>query len=196
MLQLSTLCVFCGSNAGADPAYTDAARRTGELLARSGIAIVFGGGRVGLMGRVAEAALGAGGKVIGVIPQVLMRKELAHDSLTELHVVNTMHERKQLMADLSDGFIALPGGFGTLEEFCEILTWAQLGLHTKPCGLLNVKGYYDPLLALFEHAVREQFARPGHLDMILTDDDPMRLVERMKRFRAPVVEKWLTPQTT
>jgi len=196
MLQLSTLCVFCGSNPGADPAYADAARRTGELLARSGIAIVFGGGRVGLMGRVAEAALGAGGKVIGVIPQVLMRKELAHDSLTELHVVNTMHERKQLMADLSDGFVALPGGFGTFEEFCEILTWAQLGLHTKPCGLLNVKGYYDPLLALFEHAVREQFARPGHLDMIVTDDDPTRLVERMKRFRAPVVEKWLTPQTT
>ena len=172
------------------------ARRTGEVLASQGVTLVFGGGGVGLMGQVADAALMAGGKVIGVIPELLVRKELGHAALTELRVVKTMHERKQSMADLSDAFMALPGGFGTFEEFCEILTWAQLGLHSKPCGLLNAKGYYDKLLAMFDHAVQEQFVHPRYRGLILTEDDPARLLEEMRKYRAPIVEKWLTPEST
>src|SRR5262245_7300943 len=152
---LGRICVFCGSNPGIDPAYGEAARAVGGLLAECGITLVYGGGRVGMMGAVADGALMAGGKVIGVIPEGLRRKELAYDGLTDRIVTTTMHEREQRMANLADGFIALPGGFGTFEEFCEILTWAQLGLHDKPCGLLSVKGYYSPLLALFDHAVGE-----------------------------------------
>jgi uncharacterized protein (TIGR00730 family) len=166
----------------------------GELLASEGIALVFGGGRVGLMGQVADGALAAGGKVVGVIPELLMRKELGHTNLTELHVVKSMHERKQLMADLSDGFVALPGGFGTFEEFCEVLTWAQLGLHAKPCALLNVQGYYDPLLAMMDHAVKEQFVHPRYRSMVISADAPLRLLGQMRRYAPPLVEKWLTPQ--
>jgi hypothetical protein len=194
MIQLSSVCVFCGSSLGSDPLYAAAARRMGELLAMQGITVVFGGGGVGLMGQVADAALAAGGKVIGVIPELLVRKELGHAALTQLRVVQTMHERKQLMADLSDGFMALPGGFGTFEEFCEILTWAQLGLHAKPCGLLNVNGYYDKLLEMIDHAVQEQFVHPRYRTLVTTAGDPERLLEEMRRYRAPVVEKWLTPQ--
>jgi len=196
MPQISSVCVFCGSSVGADPAYMATARRTGEVLASQGVTLVFGGGGVGLMGQVADAALMAGGKVIGVIPELLVRKELGHAALTELRVVKTMHERKQSMADLSDAFMALPGGFGTFEEFCEILTWAQLGLHSKPCGLLNAKGYYDKLLAMFDHAVQEQFVHPRYRGLILTEDDPARLLEEMRKYRAPIVEKWLTPEST
>jgi uncharacterized protein (TIGR00730 family) len=168
----------------------------GELLARRGLTLVYGGGRVGLMGALADAALAAGGKVIGVIPQALKRREVAHESLTELRVVQTMHERKQLMADLSDGFVAMPGGFGTFEEFCEVLTWSQLGLHVKPCGLLNVKGYYTGLLALFDHAVVEQLLHPRNRAMVIAEAEPKALLDAMAQYRAPAVEKWLTPETT
>jgi uncharacterized protein (TIGR00730 family) len=192
---LKRICVFCGSRAGADPVYRDAARAVGRLFAEHGITLVFGGGGVGMMGAVAEAVLAAGGEAIGVIPEGLKRKELAFEGLTELIVTNTMHERKQRMADLADGFIALPGGFGTFEEFCEILTWAQLGLHEKPCGLLNVKGYYTPLLALFDHALREGFLKPEYRQLVLTEDDPHKLLAAMRAYRPPTLEKWLTPET-
>ena len=194
--RLSALCVFCGSNLGANPAYAQAARTMGRLLASRETTLVYGGGRVGLMGVIAEAVLNAGGKAIGVIPEALLRRELASEGLTELHVVNTMHERKQLMADLSDGFVAMPGGFGTFEEFCEILTWSQLGLHTKPCGLLNVAGYYDSLLKLFDHALAEQLLQPRNRAMVLSDSDPEALLDAMGHYRAPSVERWLTRETT
>ncbi len=193
--RFERVCVFCGSSGGDDPVYRDAARAVGRLLAQREITLVFGGGHVGLMGAVAEAALAAGGDAIGVIPEGLKRKELAYDGLTELIVTSTMHERKQCMADLSDGFIALPGGFGTFEEFCEILTWGQLGLHEKPCGLLNVKGYYAPLLALFDHAQSEGFLKPRHRELVITEDDPEQLLAAMQRYRPPALEKWLTPET-
>ena len=151
---------------------------------------------MGLMGTLADAALEAGGRVIGVIPEALRRREVAHESLTELHVVQTMHERKQLMADLSDGFVAMPGGFGTFEEFCEVLTWSQLGLHAKPCGLLNVKGYYAGLLALFDHAVAEQLLQPRNRAMVIAESEPQALLDAMAQYHAPAVEKWLTPETT
>jgi hypothetical protein len=168
----------------------------GRLLAARGITLVYGGGRVGMMGAIAQAALDAGGEVIGVIPEGLKRKELASEDLTELRVVRTMHERKQTMADLADAFVALPGGFGTFEEFCEILTWAQLGLHDKPCGLLDTKSYYAGLLGLFDHAVREGFLKPEFRAFVLTDQDPARLLDAMQAYRAPAVPKWLTPEAT
>jgi uncharacterized protein (TIGR00730 family) len=192
---LGRICVFCGSNPGIDSAYRDAAQSVGRLLAGRGITLVFGGGRVGMMGAVAEAVLAAGGKAIGVIPEGLRRKELAYDGLTELIVTTTMHERKQRMARLADGFVALPGGFGTFEEFCEILTWAQLGLHEKPCGLLSVKGYYAPLLSLFDHAVAEGFLKPEYRQLVITREDPQALLEEMARYRPPALYKWLTPET-
>jgi uncharacterized protein (TIGR00730 family) len=166
------VCVFCGSSTGASPSYTDAARRVGTALARAGLGLVYGGGRVGLMGTVADAALAAGGRVVGVIPEPLARKEVAHDGLTELIVVPGMHERKALMALRASAFLTLPGGVGTFEEFFEILTWAVLGLHRKPIGLLNVAGYYDPLLALIDHAVVERFVRPEHQALLQVSDDP------------------------
>jgi hypothetical protein len=195
-MALRRVCVFCGSSPGHDRAYTEAARATGRLLAARGITLVYGGGRVGMMGAIAQAALDAGGKVIGVIPEGLKRKELASEDLTELHVVGTMHERKQMMADLADAFVAMPGGFGTFEEFCEILTWAQLGLHGKPCGLLDVKGYYGGLLQLFDHAVREGFLKPEFRTFVLTHPEPARLLDAMEAYRAPAVPKWLTPEAT
>lgn len=151
------LCVFCGSREGSDPRFAVTARDLGVLLARSGIGVVYGGGRIGLMGIVADAALAAGGEVIGVIPAALAEREVAHQGLSELHVVDSMHERKALMNELSAGFIALPGGFGTFEEFCEVVTWSQLGIHRKPCGLLNVAGYFDPLIGMFDRAVEQGF---------------------------------------
>jgi hypothetical protein len=194
--SLNSICVFCGSSAGHDPFYADVARRMGETLARRGIRLVYGGGRIGLMGEVARAALASGGEVVGVIPEALMRRELAYDDLTELHVVATMHERKALMAERSDGFIAMPGGFGTFEEFCEVLTWSQLGIHAKPVALLDVKGYYRPLLSLFDHAVTEGFVRPLHRSLVLADVDPERLLDAMARFVPPKVEKWARPDQT
>ena len=173
------ICVFYGSSSGAHPAYAEAARAMGRHLADRRIAIVYGGGRVGLMGELAEAALNDGGEVIGVIPEALSVREVAHDRLTEQHVVPSMHARKALMAELSDAFIALPGGLGTLEELCEVLTWAQLGIHAKPCGLLNAARYFDLLLALLDHAVREGFVRPEHRAILIDDADPELLVHRI-----------------
>lgn len=188
---IQALCVFCGSNAGRRPAYSEAARGMGELLAGRGITLVYGGGKVGLMGVVADACLVAGGKVIGVIPRLLQEKELAHQGLTEMHVVGTMHERKAMMADLADGFLALPGGFGTWDEFCEVFTWSQLGIQSKACALLNVEGYYDPMLALANRATEEGFLRPEHRELLLVDDDGARLLDRMQRFQFPAVPKWV-----
>ena len=185
------LCVFCGSSPGARPAYRRAAEELGALLAARGIELVYGGGRVGLMGALADAALAAGGRVIGVIPEALLAKEVGHAGLSELHVVPSMHVRKALMADLASAFVALPGGFGTFEELCEILTWTQLGLQRKPCGLLDVEGYYRPLLALFDGAVAEGFVRPEHRALALADTDAARLLDRLAAAPVVEVEKWI-----
>ena len=162
---------------------------------RRKIGLVYGGGNVGLMGVLADAVLGAGGEVIGVIPEKLMAREVGHNGLTKLHVVRSMHERKALMADLSDAFIALPGGFGTFEEFCEIVTWAQLGLHAKPCGILNVLGYYSPLLAMFDHAVEERFLKPENRALVLARDSVVELLRTLEEWRPTRVEKWLDRDT-
>ena len=190
-MNFRRICVFCGSNEGINPAYRYAAVALGRLLAERGVELVYGGGNIGLMGVLADAALQAGGRVIGVIPDSLMAKEVGHLGLTELRIVNSMHERKALMADLSDGFIAMPGGFGTFEEFCEIVTWSQLGIHAKPCGLLNIEGYYVPLLELFDRAVREEFLHEGNRRLVLHDRDPEKLLEKMAQFHAPAVGKWI-----
>jgi uncharacterized protein (TIGR00730 family) len=188
------LCVFCGSSAGGRPEYAAAARELGALLARHGLGLVYGGGHVGLMGVLADAVLAGGGEVIGVIPQALMDRELAHPGLTELRVVGTMHQRKALMADLADGFAALPGGYGTGDELFEILTWAQLGLHARPIGLLNTAGYFDALLAWLDHMVREQFLRPEHRRLLLAADNPAALLDLLRQPPpAEPVGKWITP---
>lgn len=191
---MKRLCVFCGSSVGVREAYHDAARAMGTELARRGITLVYGGGHVGLMGIAANAVLAAGGQVIGVIPKHLVARELALNECTELRVVETMHERKMLMSDLSDAFVAMPGGYGTYDEFCEILTWAQLGLHRKPCGILNVEGFYDPLLAQFDHATREGFVRPENREMVLVAESPAALLDQLETYQMPVVEKWITRQ--
>jgi uncharacterized protein (TIGR00730 family) len=193
---MKRVCVFCGSSPGARAGYADAATALGRALARRGIGLVTGGGRVGLMGVVADAALAAGGEVIGVIPEALLEWEVAHEGLTELRVVASMHERKAAMADLSDAFAALPGGFGTLEEFCEVLTWSQLGLHAKPCGLVNVAGYYDPFLAMLDHAVTERFLRREHRALVLADEAPDSLLDQLAAFRPPLFEKWIDRDET
>jgi uncharacterized protein (TIGR00730 family) len=184
--------VFCGSTIGRNPAFSHAAQVLAAELARRDIEIVYGGGNVGLMAIVADAALAAGGRVTGVIPQGLVSRELAHPALTTLHVVRSMHERKALMAELSDGFIALPGGFGTLEEFCEVVTWTQLGIHRKPCGLLNVEGYYDGLLSFLAHALQEQFLRDTHFEIVVSSSDPHNLVDRLLEWEPPTVTQWIT----
>ncbi|MBW4693514.1 MAG: TIGR00730 family Rossman fold protein [Lyngbya sp. HA4199-MV5] len=190
------ICVFCGSNLGTRPAYKLAAQALGQALVKRGLGLVYGGGNVGLMGTIADAVLAAGGKAIGVIPQALVEKELAHKGLTQLHIVSSMHERKAMMADLSDGFIALPGGFGTFEEFFEVLTWAQLGFHQKPCGLLNIEGYYDRLIALADHATAEQFVRPAHRSLILEAQDPDRLLDTFAAYEPITVQKWIDRKET
>ncbi len=192
--RFRNLCVFCGSSAGHDAIHAATARHVGRTLAQLGIGVVYGGGRIGMMGAVAEAALEAGGRVVGIIPELLMRREVAFEGLTELHVVRSMHERKQMMADASDGFIALPGGFGTFEELCEILTWAQLGIHAKPCGLLNVDGYYDPLLAMFDRAVAAGFLRQRHRAMMLAANDTAVLLDAMTRYVAAPAEPLLSSE--
>jgi hypothetical protein len=183
--------VFCGSSRGAREEYRASAAALGSTLARKGIGLVYGGGNVGLMGIVADAAMAASGEVIGVIPEALVAKEVAHRGLPDLRVVASMHERKALMAELSDAFIALPGGFGTLEEFCEVLTWSQLGIHRKACGLLNTCGYYEGLLSLLDHAVAERFLRPVNRGLVLADTDPERLIERVLEYDVPLVPKWV-----
>jgi len=188
---LQRICVFCGSSFGSRPAYREAAETVGRLLCRRGIELVYGGGNVGLMGAMADACLDGGGRVIGVIPQALFDKEVAHLGLTELRVVNSMHERKALMADLSDAFLALPGGYGTWDEFCEVLTWSQLGIQRKACALLNVNGYYDPFLEFADRAVSEGFLKDVNRELMLSDDDPARLLDRLGSYSAPVVDKWI-----
>jgi len=193
---MKRICVYCGSNPGASPAYTAAAAALGRELARRGLGLVYGGASVGVMGAVADAVLAEGGAVIGVIPHFFAGKEVAHQGLDELLVVDSMHERKALMAERSDGFIALPGGWGTLEEIFEVLTWAQLGLHEKPCGLLNVGGYFDDLDRFLERAVAEAFVRPEYRPMIMLDDAADRLLDRFAAYRAPRVKKWIRPEET
>jgi uncharacterized protein (TIGR00730 family) len=190
-VRMRAVCVFCGSSAGIDSAYTSAARTVGQLLGDRGLTLVYGGGRVGLMGQVADAALTAGAHIVGVIPEALQAREVAHLSLPDLRVVASMHERKALMAQLADAFVALPGGAGTLEEFFEVWTWALLGIHRKPCGILNVAGYFDGLLTFIDHSVAQQFVRPEHRAMVLVDDDPGRLFDRLASYAPPAVPRWL-----
>jgi len=189
------LCVFCGSSSGNRKSYRAAAEELGGFLASKKIGLVYGGGKVGLMGALADAALAAGGEVIGVIPEHLMAREVGHMGLTDMRVVGSMHERKALMADLSDAFVALPGGYGTFEEFCEALTWSQLGLHQKPCGLLNVEGYYSPLLEMFDRAVEERFLKSENRGIVLSHERIPTLIEMMDEWRPARIEKWLDRET-
>ena len=191
-MPLDRLCVFCGSSPGHNPAYVAAAAQLGKLLAERRIGVVYGGASIGLMGALADAAQAAGGEVIGVIPRALVEWEVAHTGLADLRVVGSMHERKALMAELSDGFIALPGGIGTLEELFEVWTWAQLGSHGKPCALLNVLGYYDRLLGFLDSVVGEGFLRPPHRTMLLVGDTCEGLLEKMESYRAPAKTKWVS----
>lgn len=193
---MQRVCVFCGSSPGARPEYEAAARALGEALVARGLGLVYGGGNVGLMGVIADSVMEQGGEVIGVIPESLKRKEVAHARLTELRVVDSMHERKAIMSELADGFIAMPGGLGTFEEFLEIVTWAQLGIHRKPCGLLNVCGYYDGLLAFLRHAVAERFLRPQHAGLVLASESIEDLLAQMETFKSPIVEKWMDREGT
>ena len=190
-MNFQRICVFCGSNLGFNPVYRQAATMLGDLLVARGIGLVYGGGNIGLMGVLADAMLAKGGNVIGVTPESLMAKEVGHQGVSELRIVKSMHERKALMADLSDAFIALPGGYGTFEEFCEVVTWSQLGLHAKPCGLLNVAGYYDSLLGLFDQAVHEGFLRKDNRGLVLEDSDPAQLLVKMTEFHTPASGKWI-----
>lgn len=190
------ICVFSGSSQGCASEYQAAAAALGGLLGRNSVELVYGGAAVGLMGAVADAALAEGGRVTGVIPQALVDKEIAHRGLTDLRVVRSMHERKQLMADLSDGFIALPGGIGTFEEIFEVWTWAQLGSHRKPCALLNVMGFYDRLLAFLDHVVDAGFLKRVHREMLLVAEEPGTLLQAIGRYRAPVESKWISPAET
>ncbi len=193
--MLKSICVFCGSSEGASPAYRAAAAALGKLLATKGLRLVHGGGQFGLMGTLASAATAAGGEVVGVIPHALLDREACGEngsrSAVKLRIVDSMHERKALMAELADGFIALPGGYGTLEELCEMITWAQLGIHEKPCGMLDVEGYFSPLIAQFDLAVDAGFVRPEHRRLILTERDPAALLDLMESYVAPPTMRWM-----
>jgi uncharacterized protein (TIGR00730 family) len=189
--QPSSVAVYCGSNSGTDPAFTAAAASLGRLLAERGLRLVYGGGHVGLMGTVADAVLDGGGEAHGVITRALEQKEIAHAGLTSLRVTETMHERKAAMADAADAFVMLPGGYGTLDEFFEVLTWAQLGIQAKPCAVLDVAGYFDPLRAFLDGAVAAGFVHPAHRDMVIMDDEPARLLDRLAAWTPVEVSKWL-----
>ena len=193
---MKNICVYCGSNPGRLPEYRDAARLLGYEMASRGLGLVYGGASIGVMGAVADAVLERGGQAVGVIPYSLATKEVSHDGLDELIVVDSMHERKAKMAELSDGFIALPGGWGTIEEIFEMLTWAQLGFHEKPCGLLNVAAYYDQLFAFLENAIEQQFVKEEYRPMIIMDEAPAVLLDRFDHYRAPQVKKWIGPEET
>jgi uncharacterized protein (TIGR00730 family) len=193
--EIHRLAIFCGSNSGARPDYVEATRSLGRLLAERGIGIVYGGSSVGLMAVLADTMLDELGDVIGVIPRMLVEREVANKALTDLRIVESMHQRKALMAELADGFIALPGGIGTLEEFFEIWTWAQLGMHDKPCGLLNIAGYFDPLLEFLDRAVSEKFVREVHRNMVVVESDPAALLARFEAYEAPRVVKWVNAGT-
>jgi hypothetical protein len=190
------VCVFCGSSVGNQPAYAEAAQAMGAVLAKRGIGLVYGGGNVGLMGVVADAVMAHGGEAIGVIPHSLADREIAHGGITQLHVVDSMHARKAMMAELSDAFVAMPGGVGTFEEFFEVVTWTQLGLHRKPCGLLNVQGFYTPLAAFIDQAVSEGFIKPVHRAAIIVDSDPARLLDTLAKVDLPAVPKWIRREET
>lgn len=192
-MTLKNICVYCGSNPGRQPIYAEEARKFGHTLAERGLGLVYGGSSNGIMGVVADAVLEHGGRVVGVIPEALVKKELAHKNLTEQHIVGSMHERKTLMVDKADGFVALPGGVGTFEEIFETWTWAQLGFHAKPCGLLNIGGYYDKLAAFLDHTVDEAFMRPQHRAMLVVANDANTLLDRFSTYEAPTVTKWLPP---
>ena len=196
MNRLTSLCVYCGSSSGRIDAYAAAARALAQAMVERGIRLVYGGASVGIMGAVADEVLRLGGEAVGVIPESLMRKELAHAGLTELHVTPSMHARKTLMAELADGFVALPGGIGTMEEIFEIWTWGQLGLHRKPCGLLNVAGYYDALIAFLDHAAGEQFVRPDQRRMLVVESAPAVLLDRLTTYTPPELSKWVGPGET
>ena len=196
VIVLKRVSLFCGSSPGASTSYTVAAKQLGTQLAQAGITIVYGGARVGLMGTVANAALHAGGQVIGVIPKMLMVRENAHTELTELIVVNTMHERKAKMEELSDGFIVLPGGPGTMEEFFEVYTWAQLGEHQKPIGMLNSNDYYDKLLSFFDHMISEEFLKAEYKSFVIVEKNPLKLIERCLAYEPPQLPKWINRQET
>lgn len=191
---MNALCVYCGSHAGRNTAYVDAARNLGRTLADRDVALVFGGGQVGMMGAVANATLDAGGDAYGVIPAALAEREHAHDGVTDLEIVDSMHERKARMADLADGFVALPGGFGTLEEIVEVVTWAQLGFHSDPCGFLNVAGYFDDLLAFFDHQNAEGFVSDDNREMLVVADDPDELLNAYEAYRPPGVTEYITDE--
>ena len=190
---LSAVAVYLGSSMGADPDFAAAAKNLGGLLAARGIRLVYGGGRAGLMGVLADAVLRGGGSVSGVITHALKDKEIAHHGVMDLTIVHSMHERKALMADRADGFIMLPGGYGTMDEFFEVLTWTQLGIHLKPCAILDVNGYFGPLLGLLDHAAGQGFLRDDHREMVLTGTDPAGLLDRMTAWTPPATEKWLDP---
>ncbi len=191
---MNSLCIFCGSSDGSRPEFRAAAERVGVALARGGIRLVYGGAHVGLMGRIANAALGAGGEVVGVMPTVLVEKEVAHSGLTELHQVASMHERKALMADLADGFISLPGGAGTMEEAFEVWTWAQLGIHAKPVAFLNVNGYFDKLIGFIDHMVENEFLRRQHADMLIVRGDVDELILACRNYVPRHVTKWISAE--
>jgi len=191
-MSIRRICVYCGSSPGRNPAYSRAAASLAKTMCERGIGLVYGGAAVGVMGALADAVLAAGGEAVGVIPKSLAVKEVAHDNLTELHVVASMHERKAMMAELADGFIALPGGWGTLEEIFEILTWAQLGFHEKPCGLLNIEGYYDGLIGFLDNAIEQQFVRELCRPMLMTASEPNMLLDQFAVYRAPKVRKWMS----
>lgn len=193
---MKTICVYCGSNSGKLPQYREAARILGHELAVRGIGLVYGGAGIGVMGAIADAVLEKGGEVFGVIPSALATREVAHGGLTELFVVNSMHERKAKMAEMSDGFVALPGGWGTIEEIFEMLTWGQLGLHKKPCGLLNTSSYYDHLFIFLEHAISQHFVKAEFRPMIIMDQSAAALLDRFQDYRAPQVKKWIGPEDT
>ena len=193
---MERLCVFSGSSPGAHPDYVRAAEELGRALAGQGVALVYGGASVGLMGAVADAMLDAGGEAIGVIPQALVDREIAHPRVEDLRVVGSMHERKALMADLADGFVALPGGMGTLEELFEVYTWTQLGLHSKPLGLLDVRGYYDKLVAFLDHAVAERFVTAEHREMLVVEQRAEAMIEAFRRWRPPARTKWIDRSQT
>lgn len=196
MTDLQSICIYCGSSPGRQPAYADAAFALAEALVSRNLRLVYGGAGIGIMGMLADRILELGGQVIGVIPKALAHKEVAHHRLTELHVTQSMHERKMRMAELADGFIALPGGIGTLEELFEIWTWAQLGFHAKPCGLLNVAGYYDGLVGFLDHVQAEQFVKPQHRSLLMVESDPHVLLDRYAAYQAPPVKHWLEKDQT
>ncbi|MBM4208452.1 MAG: TIGR00730 family Rossman fold protein [Gammaproteobacteria bacterium] len=196
MKKINSICIYCGSSSGRREAYAESAYAIAAALTRRDISLVYGGASIGIMGQVADRVLQLGGKVIGVIPKALAHKEVAHENLTELHITQSMHERKLRMTELADGFIALPGGIGTLEELFEIWTWAQLGFHDKPCGLLNVAGYYDSLIQFLDHVQAEQFVRPQHRDILMVESESDALLDRFTHYQPPEIKRWVSRNDT